>query len=471
MEFQRMRILGVAFVFFISQNEGKLIDTLYVGDYELTYYKDGKDKYYGGEDIINVCGVKMPGSRLVIIDNEEIHEAVKELLKNNTSDKSWIGAFKNREPEEYYWMNGEKLKAGFTNWAENEPTDVYVAEYVHVAFVYSYLKWFGEPNLYYTEPGFICQTRIDKLQPSYYAELSFGDTNSTNTSVGTMAYWDAQKMCTKNQSRIVDIFNDRAFFDIREKCASDPTLKYWIRKGENSKNCLIMGSEGWSQNDCDDPSIYPICEKIPPWGLRVSNERPVIKRKESITIDCRASGYPIPMVGWQRNDETVSDDLDQRIHQIKYDGMSRLVITNAHSFDEGRYHCFANSSIHSVRGYADLRVICFDEELRPERKTIVQHNFTTFEKNFGQNKISESNKPSAALPSFGRPSINNSEHWVCSTWKFSVIVSFAVLWLIVILAYTIYICHFKKTTKSADLFRFNALDETASAKNVMPDAK
>nr|XP_039274526.1 uncharacterized protein LOC120348469 [Styela clava] len=461
MEFQTMKILGLAFVFFISQNEGKLIDTLYVGDYELIYYNYGKDAYYSHQTAIYECVVKMPGSRLVITDNENLHEAVKELLKNNTSNKVLIGAFKIRETKEYYWMNGEKLKAGFTKWAENEPTtDYHATEDVYVTFADSDLKWFGEPYIYGTRLGFICQTRIDKLQPSYYAELSFGDTNSTNTGIGTMTYWDAQKMCTSNQSRIVDIVNDRAFFEIREKCASDPTLKYWIRKDENSKNCLIMGSEGWSQNDCDDPSIYPICEKIPPWGLRVSNERPVIKRKESITIDCRASGYPIPIVGWQRRDRTVSEVLNRRIHQIKYDGFSRLVINNAKPFDSGRYHCFATNSIHSVRGYADVRV-----------DGMMQHNFTTFEENFGQNTISESNKPSAALSSIGRPSINNLEHSMCSTLEFSVIAGFALLWLTVILAYTIYLCCFRKTAKSADVFTSNNLDESANAKNVMSNTK
>ncbi|XP_077971600.1 uncharacterized protein LOC144425802 [Styela clava] len=451
MEFQRMRILGLAFVFFISQNEGKLIDTLYAGDYELTSYNDGKDGFWRTSRVVYACGAKMPGSRLVIIDNEETHEAVKELLKNNTLDKHWIGAFSVRGTDEYYWLNGKNLKDGFTNWAENEPTEDGFTKYVYVTSVYSDLKWFGSPYLYGSS-GFICQNRIDKLQPSYYAELSFGDTHSANTSVGTMNYWDAQKMCTKNQSRIVDLVHDRAFFEIRKKCASDPTLKYWIRKNENSEECLIMGSEGWSKNICNDTSIYPICEIIRPWGLRVSNERPVIKRKESITIDCRASGYPIPIVGWQRNDKTVSEGLDQRIHQIKYDGMSRLVITNAHSIDEGRYHCFANSSIHSVRGYADLRVIGFDDE-----RNSFGHNFTTFEQNFGQNEISKSNKP--------------SEHSMCSTLEFSVIVAFALLWLTVILAYTIYFCCLKKTSKSADVFTFNALDESASAKNVMPDTK
>ncbi|XP_077965969.1 uncharacterized protein LOC144419808 [Styela clava] len=271
-----------------------------------------------------------------------------------------------------------------------------------------------------------------------------------------MTYWDAQKMCTKNQSRIVDVVNDRAFFEIREKCASDPTLKYWIRKDENSKNCLIMGSEGWSQNDCDDPSIYPICEKIPPWGLKVSNEQPVIKRKESITIDCRASGYPIPNVRWQRNDKTVSEVLNRRIHQIKYDGFSRLVINNAKPFDSARFHCFATNSIHSVRGYADVRV-----------NGTMQHSFTTFEENFGQN----TNKPSAALPSIGRPSIINLEHSMCSTLEFSVIAGFALLWLTVILAYTIYLCCFRKTAKSADVFTFNDFDESANAKNVMSNTK
>lgn len=79
---------------------------------------------------------------------------------------------------------------------------------------------------------------------------------------------------------------------------------------------------------------------------------------DSISLECIASGFPLPTITWFQNDTMIDDDSRISIMLTSYDSMtglfmpdsfgtviSVLTIENATVNDTGRYRCDAESAV------------------------------------------------------------------------------------------------------------------------------
>lgn len=84
------------------------------------------------------------------------------------------------------------------------------------------------------------------------------------------------------------------------------------------------------------------CLSAGPYGVVVSEEEPAIDIGSNLTVECTASGVPIPKVKWYRDGNYVS-------HQKLGLGQSSLILKNVSSEDAGMYVCKAINEVGGKR--------------------------------------------------------------------------------------------------------------------------
>lgn len=73
---------------------------------------------------------------------------------------------------------------------------------------------------------------------------------------------------------------------------------------------------------------------------------------ESVTLECSATGHPLPQITWTRGDQTPVP-VDPRISITPSGG---LYIQNVAQEDSGEYTCFAANSVGSIHAMAFIIV-------------------------------------------------------------------------------------------------------------------
>ncbi|OBS83629.1 hypothetical protein A6R68_22381, partial [Neotoma lepida] len=73
---------------------------------------------------------------------------------------------------------------------------------------------------------------------------------------------------------------------------------------------------------------------------------------ESVTLECSATGHPLPQITWTRGDRTPLP-VDPRVNITPSGG---LYIQNVHQSDSGEYTCFASNSVDSIHATAFIIV-------------------------------------------------------------------------------------------------------------------
>lgn len=73
---------------------------------------------------------------------------------------------------------------------------------------------------------------------------------------------------------------------------------------------------------------------------------------ESVTLECSATGHPLPQVTWTRGDRTPLPT-DPRVNITPSGG---LYIQNVAQSDSGEYTCFASNSVDSIHATAFIIV-------------------------------------------------------------------------------------------------------------------
>lgn len=73
---------------------------------------------------------------------------------------------------------------------------------------------------------------------------------------------------------------------------------------------------------------------------------------ESVTLECSATGHPLPQITWTRGDRTPLP-IDPRVNITPSGG---LYIQNVAQSDSGEYTCFASNSVDSIHATAFIIV-------------------------------------------------------------------------------------------------------------------
>lgn len=73
---------------------------------------------------------------------------------------------------------------------------------------------------------------------------------------------------------------------------------------------------------------------------------------ESVTLECSATGHPLPQITWTRGDRTPLP-VDPRVNITPSGG---LYIQNVDQSDSGEYTCFASNSVDSIHATAFIIV-------------------------------------------------------------------------------------------------------------------
>lgn len=73
---------------------------------------------------------------------------------------------------------------------------------------------------------------------------------------------------------------------------------------------------------------------------------------ESVTLECSATGHPLPQITWTRGDRTPLP-VDPRVNITPSGG---LYIQNVEQSDSGEYTCFASNSVDSIHATAFIIV-------------------------------------------------------------------------------------------------------------------
>jgi hemicentin len=96
-------------------------------------------------------------------------------------------------------------------------------------------------------------------------------------------------------------------------------------------------------------NVLLVCLVAPVVNISAEN---VAVQGSPFTLDCRASGQPIPTVSWFRGSTQVLTDSRRNI-----DGSGRLVFSTVFSTDADVYRCQASSVIGSVSADTTMRVL------------------------------------------------------------------------------------------------------------------
>lgn len=86
---------------------------------------------------------------------------------------------------------------------------------------------------------------------------------------------------------------------------------------------------------------------------------------QNVTLECQASGYPIPAISWKHQNNSVKQHSDLHILSWSKNGFGVLIIFNIKIEYAGSWICVAQNSMGEV--YAPRRTI-----IHVKRKTVLQ---------------------------------------------------------------------------------------------------
>nr|XP_039274458.1 macrophage mannose receptor 1-like [Styela clava] len=338
-----------------SQSRAVQRETVYVRNYELTLFT-------GIDDATNhvrarlACTVWKPRSHLVYIKDEQVQNAVDDLLEAWGYPNVWIGASDFNKEGIWVWDDGTLVDTGFTNWEPGQPFRVAddmdcLAHWNHT--------WNDKYCRHYY--GYICQIDTSDISASFYSDLTFSFSSSKGNASTALTFNKAKQHCEKQGSRLVKIGNERLYKKIQSELKSDPKRKCWVDvENPPKRKCVALTHNRWESRDCQEKLEFA-CEKIFPWNVKVSDDNPRITETTNLEIECTASGFPVPNLSWHRDAVEVKDEVSERVYQTKSSGKSVLFIKNAKLEDSGKYQCFAsNNMIRSARSFTIVEV--YDKE-------------------------------------------------------------------------------------------------------------
>lgn len=73
----------------------------------------------------------------------------------------------------------------------------------------------------------------------------------------------------------------------------------------------------------------------------------ILREGESLTLNCKASGFPMPNIWWKKNGLRISSSDNGRISNVSEAGVGTLKITNLLTSDAGKYDCVAENTLDS----------------------------------------------------------------------------------------------------------------------------
>ncbi|XP_077968359.1 uncharacterized protein LOC144422234 [Styela clava] len=326
----------------VSQSRAVQRETVYVRNYELTLFTgigDNKNHIYARF----ACAVWKPGAHLVYIKDEQVQNAVDDLLEAWGYPNVWIGASDFNKEGIWVWDDGTLVDTGFTNWEPGQPARI-------ADFMDCLAHWNHTWNDKYCNQdyGYISQIDTSDISVSYYSDLKFSFSSSKSSASTALTFDEAKQHCEKQGSRLVKIGNESVY----KQNTNDPEKKCWVDVEKPPiGECVALTHDGWKNYDCQEKLEFA-CKKIFPWNVKDSDDNPRISETTNLEIECTAEGFPVPNLSWHRDAVEVKDEVSERVYQTKSSGKSVLFIKNAKIEDSGKYQCFAsNNMTHSARSF------------------------------------------------------------------------------------------------------------------------
>lgn len=114
-----------------------------------------------------------------------------------------------------------------------------------------------------------------------------------------------------------------------------------------------MNTEKQANNCCQTQGINSLCFVVtarPTFVIQPQNTEVLVG--ESVTLECSATGHPLPRIAWTRGDRSPLPT-DPRVSITPSGG---LYIQNVAQEDSGEYTCFASNSLDSIHATAFIIV-------------------------------------------------------------------------------------------------------------------
>nr|XP_039267088.1 uncharacterized protein LOC120342363 [Styela clava] len=324
--------------------------TVYAGGYKLSYWA-------GGEDYASWCKSRelctAHDSFLAMPKTATLETAIEEIVPTN--GYTWIGATDAVAEDYYRWSDGTAVDDYYTDWQPGQPDQFTNYEDCLEIRYYSSLAW--NDRACESRNGHVCQQSQSKEVASQNSVLTFSDASGNLDSRAT--FLEARKACENNGMRLARVDEKKEYETLKQKLRGNPEVKYWIET--EFADCVYMSYiNSLKASDCMDLKLPFICEEISPWAVTLSSESAELQEEENLKIDCTAKGFPLPVVSWYKDEELLTNDSNERVHQSIESASSTLVINNSHLTDAGRYRCFAtNAAINfelNVLAFVDLKV-------------------------------------------------------------------------------------------------------------------
>ncbi|XP_054723241.1 hemicentin-1-like [Uloborus diversus] len=116
--------------------------------------------------------------------------------------------------------------------------------------------------------------------------------------------------------------------------------------------------------------------KEPPKWLKEPKDLQLIAGV-NVSLECEASGFPIPAVTWKKSSEDGKHAYEEVVHQKKIEGKSMLIIKEASEKNAGYYVCMAENGIANIQTNVIIIAISATPKIQPFN---LATQFTTGEK-------------------------------------------------------------------------------------------